>query len=80
MGLELLSIALGARAPGYAYRLQCLLACMAGVSTFAERFRGRDVVIHSDNAGAEHALRKGQLSQLAVATCTACSLSCPRVI
>ena len=27
MGLELLSIALGARAPGYAYRLQCLLAC-----------------------------------------------------
>ena len=59
MGLELLSIALGASGNDV---LSCLCAAslhVPGVSSFSSRLRGKNVIIHSDNAGAEHALRKG---------------------
>ena len=39
---------------------------MIGVSTFDEELRGRNVVIWSDNSGAEHATRKGMLHFLLV--------------
>ena len=32
---------------------------MSGVSTFNDELKGRNVVIWSDNSGAEHATRKG---------------------
>ena len=32
-----------------------------GLSTFHDRIKGRDIVIWSDNAGAEHSMRKGSL-------------------
>jgi len=38
-----------------------LLRCAAGFSTFAEDVRGRDVIIFSDNSGAEHAVDKGMM-------------------
>ena len=34
---------------------------LSGVSTFAEHIRGRNVVVWSDNKGAEAAARKGRL-------------------
>ena len=60
MGLELLSIALGSHV---AVTEQC--ACdlrinVAGVCTFGEAVRDRNLVIWSDNTGAESATRKGE--------------------
>ena len=37
-----------------------LLAVALGLSSFSELVQGRQVVIHSDNAGAEWAIRKGE--------------------
>ena len=60
MGLELLSIALGNITRRVRLIASALLAFLfRGISTFKEWVRGRDVVIFSDNAGAEHATRKG---------------------
>ena len=61
MGLEIVSIALGPR--------RCRAATMPGdcsvhaigVSSFASELQNRDCVVWSDNSGAEHALRKGEL-------------------
>ena len=59
MGLEVLSVALGAPPPHCSAHL-CLAGCGAvGLSTFHDKIRGRDIVIWSDNAGAEHSMRKG---------------------
>lgn len=37
----------------------CLNLCMSGLSSFAEEIAGRNVVVWSDNTGAEAATRKG---------------------
>ena len=37
-----------------------LLSVALGLSSFSELVQGRQVVIHSDNAGAEWAIRKGE--------------------
>ena len=73
MGLEILSIALGS----FAVRRQVLHLCrvLAGISTFAEELRGRDVVIWSDNSGGEHSFKKG----LPQAATKPCMLSLPAV-
>ena len=51
-----------------------LLAVALGLSSFSELVQGRHVVIHSDNAGAEWAIRKGEsimhrAGDMAIATC-----------
>ena len=51
-----------------------LLSVALGLSSFSELVQGRQVVIHSDNAGAECAIRKGEsimhrAGDMATATC-----------
>ncbi len=62
MSLELLSTALGQRmhfSAGQA-RLRKLCAFhVTGISVFAEQLANRNVIIYSDNTGAEAATRKG---------------------
>ena len=58
MGLEVLSVALGMCLQLLAYSSP-LAAGLPGLSTFHDKIKGRDIVIWSDNAGAEHSLRKG---------------------
>ena len=57
--LEILSIALGE----LSYNMSFFLiehSVFAGLSTFAEELQSRDVVIWSDNSGAESATRRGK--------------------
>ena len=51
-----------------------LLSVALGLSSFSELVQGRQVVIHSDNAGAEWAIRTGEsimhcAGEMATATC-----------
>ena len=58
MGLEILSIALGMFR--YVHRMVgCVYAVVPGISSFADLIRGRNVVIWSDNTGAEAVTRSG---------------------
>ena len=47
------------RADGQIMGLEILSICL-GISTFAKEISGRNVVIWSDNKGAEHATSKGE--------------------
>ena len=75
MGLEIVSIALGARCRVAATGPGNCSVHATGVSSFAEELRNRDCVVWSDNSGAEHALRKGVclLIPPLVATGVACA-------
>ena len=51
-----------------------LLSVALGLSSFSDLEQGRQVVIHSNNAGAEWAIRKGEsmmhrVGDVATATC-----------
>ena len=59
MGLEILSIALGGLCDLCHTYVRFITLVIPGFSTFAEELCGRDVVIWSDNTGAEHAVDKG---------------------
>ena len=61
MGLEILSIALGVCCAQHRSLQGSFLFCrlVAGISTFANRLQDRNVVIWSDNTGAEAATRTG---------------------
>ena len=61
MGLEIVSIALGARHCRAVAMLSDCSLHVTGVSSFAKELQNRDCVAWSDNSGAEHALRKGEL-------------------
>jgi hypothetical protein len=37
-----------------------LLSIALGISTFEQKLRGRNVVVHSDNTTAEYGVRKGR--------------------
>ena len=39
--------------------VQCVCVC-AGLSTFVDRLRGRNIVIHTDNTIAEHGMGEGR--------------------
>ena len=41
-----------------------LLAIAFGISTFEQKLKGRNVVIHSDNTTAEHGVRRGRARYL----------------
>ena len=56
--LELLAIALGSCHVAHVFHASCLVCC-AAISTFADDFRGRNVMMWSDNTGAEHITNKG---------------------
>ena len=58
MGLELLSIALG-NCSCIIYQGFCKTPVFAGISSFAALIEHRNVVIWSDNVGAECSYRKG---------------------
>ena len=57
MGQTIVSIALG----GDTIATPCLhkQSAVPGLSSFSHRIRGRDIVVYSDNAGAEWAVRRG---------------------
>ena len=60
MSLELLAIALGLLAIYTAFTILVIFAALfKGISTFADEISGQNVVIYSDNTGAEAATRKG---------------------
>ena len=40
--------------------VQCACARFAGISTFEQELRDRNIVVHTDNTVAEHGLRKGR--------------------
>ena len=58
MSLELLSIAFGMFALSVVPLRAAMLLC-AGMDTFAELLRGRNVHVHSDNTGAQYTTSKG---------------------
>ena len=57
----MVSIALGARHCRAVAMLSDCSLHVTGVSSFAKELQNRDCVAWSDNPGAEHALRKGEL-------------------
>ena len=58
--LEILSIALGEYKYEFTHAvIHALIACVTGISSFAKELEGRDLVIWSDNSGAESATRRG---------------------
>ncbi len=63
MSLEILSIALGASRFLPFRHVPSVCLRWSGISTFAEQLRGREVVIWSDNVGAEKATDKGAAKQ-----------------
>ena len=81
MSLELLSIAYGVprvvlRRVPHSLHVQCF---REGISTFAEALAGREVVIFSDNTGAESVTRKGSLIRLrCIGACRALLPTCSR--
>ena len=59
MGLEILSIALGRFFCARCSATVCACVCVPGISSFADLIRGRNVVIWSDNTGAEAVTKRG---------------------
>ena len=62
--LEILSIAFGMAASVCVcvcvYALRVHSCCCPGLSTFAHKLKGRNVCVHSDSTGAQHATSKGR--------------------
>ena len=73
MGQEIVSIALGENKVA----TPCLQnqSAMPGLSSFSHKIRGRDVVVYSDNAGAEWAVRRGS-RRVACSACHLAHVSC----
>ena len=62
MGLEILAAILGTCTNDHVQcqNSSCALESLSGISSFEGLIQGRNLVIHSDNAGAEWAMRKGK--------------------
>jgi len=65
MGLELLSIALGKSASLHGSLVAMHAPFCPGISTFKEEIRGCNLVVWSDNTGAEHATNRGECCAVA---------------
>ena len=81
MSLEILSIALGVVAMSVVTLVVtcCVAHSCSGLSTFADKFRGRRLVVWSDNKGAEMATKKGKDISLCCAELRYLRSSCLQV-